>query len=329
MERFVYSGSRWWRGGKPLEAAYLHEYITFSRSLNFAQAATELFVSQPTLRAHIHALEDEVGAALTVKRNGALELSPTGKLFLKKARAIVKLTEESVAECRAFSAASSSLVVGTLDFPPFEDVLLRALAAFREDCPDQHMEILFASGTYANVESVVDGRVDLSIFVHVQRCEDGDVPQLVTMPRQVSSFFFMRGECRFWMNRSCPLFEREHISARDLDGYTLLLGNSDNMVEAGEAVASWFAQVGVQVEPDNQPCANYLDLYLSGLGETFGIALGGSRSGLRTSPDIRIFTVEDFVIPCDLHVLSNEERLDSCGQAFLERLQTLARESDV
>lgn len=44
--------------GKELsvDTAYLREYIEFSRSLNFAQAAADLFVSPPTLRAHIHAL---------------------------------------------------------------------------------------------------------------------------------------------------------------------------------------------------------------------------------------------------------------------------------
>ncbi|WP_172623417.1 LysR family transcriptional regulator [Arabiibacter massiliensis] len=55
-----------------METAYLKEYLAFSRTLNYAQAASELFVSQPALRAHIRALEDEVGAPLTVKRNGAL-----------------------------------------------------------------------------------------------------------------------------------------------------------------------------------------------------------------------------------------------------------------
>lgn len=95
-----------------MDTAYLREYIEFSRSLNFAQAAADLFVSPPTLRAHIHALEEEVGAPLTVKRVGQLELSPAGRLFLKRARAIVKLVEESAEECRALAEASSSIVVG-------------------------------------------------------------------------------------------------------------------------------------------------------------------------------------------------------------------------
>ena len=308
-----------------MDTAYLNEYVTFSHSLNYAQAASELFVSQPALRAHIHALEEEVGAPLTVKRQGALELSPTGKLFLKKARAIVKLTEESVEECRAFSAASSSLVVGTLDYPPFEEVLLRALAVFRRESPERHVEILFASGTYANVESVVGGKVDVSIFAHVRpRCDAAPGP--IDVDERIASFFLATGECCFWMNRSCPLFDKERIVASELEGYTLLLGNSSNLLSAGRTVADYFSAAGVRIEPDNQPCGNYLDLYLSGVGETFGIALAGSRSGLRTSPDIRIFSVEDFAIPCDLHVLYDERRLDSCGREFLGELRALAAE---
>ena len=300
-----------------METAYLKEYLAFSRTLNYAQASAELFVSQPTLRAHIHALEDEVGAPLTVKRGGALELSPTGKL-------IVKVVDESVEECRAFAAESSSLVVGTLDYPPFEDLLLGSIAAFKEECPDKHIEILFASGTYANVESVQAGKVDLSLFAHLRNRGCADAVEPLSLPEGVSSFHLETGECLFWMNRTCPLFEKERISAADLEGYTLLLGNSRNMVCAGETVSDYFAAVGVAVEPDNQPCANYLDLYLSGLGETFGVALAGSRSGLRSSPDIRIFGVEDFSIPCELHVLCDPERLDACGSAFLERLKAAA-----
>ncbi len=307
-----------------METAYLKEYLAFSRTLNYAQASAELFVSQPTLRAHIHALEDEVGAPLTVKRSGALELSPTGKLFLKKARAIVKVVDESVEECRAFAAESSSLVVGTLDYPPFEDLLLGTIAAFKEECPGKHIEILFASGTYANVESVQAGKVDLSLFAHLRNRRSAGAVEPLSLPEGIASFYLETGECLFWMNRTCPLFEKERISAADLEGYTLLLGNSRNMVCAGETASDYFAAAGVTVEPDNQPCANYLDLYLSGLGETFGVALAGSRSGLRSSPDIRIFGVEDFSIPCDLHVLCDPQRLDACGSAFLERLKAAA-----
>ena len=234
--------------GKELsvDTAYLREYIEFSRSLNFAQAAADLFVSPPTLRAHIHALEEEVGAPLTVKRVGQLELSPAGRLFLKRARAIVKLVEESAEECRALAEASSSIVVGTLDYAPFEELLTRALHAFRRDHPDRCLEMLMASGAYANMEAVESGKADLSIFVQVRRRDGGEEALPDELPAGVGAFRF-----------------------------TMLLGNSANMERAGRVLIEWFAGVGVAVEPDNQPCSNYLDLYLSGTGETFGIALGG------------------------------------------------------
>ena len=309
--------------GKELsvDTAYLREYIEFSRSLNFAQAAADLFVSPPTLRAHIHALEEEVGAPLTVKRVGQLELSPAGRLFLKRARAIVKLVEESAEECRALAEASSSIVVGTLDYAPFEELLTRALHAFRRDHPDRCLEMLMASGAYANMEAVESGKADLSIFVQVRRRDGGEEALPDELPAGVGAFRFSEGECRFWMNRSCPLFECDRVTAADLDGFTMLLGNSANMERAGRVLIEWFAGVGVAVEPDNQPCSNYLDLYLSGTGETFGIALGGVRSGLRASSDIKIFAVDDFTVPCDLYVIYNEERIGENGQLFIDCLK--------
>ena len=68
----------------------------------------------------------------------------------------------------------------------------------------------------------------------------------------------------------------------------MLLGNSANMERAGRVLIEWFAGVSSR-GADNQPCSNYLDLYLSGTGETFGIALGsalGSAGELRHQ-DIR------------------------------------------
>ena len=35
-----------------MDISFLHEYIVFSRSLNYAKAARELYLSEPTLRSH-------------------------------------------------------------------------------------------------------------------------------------------------------------------------------------------------------------------------------------------------------------------------------------
>ena len=239
----------------------------------------------------------------------------------KRARAIVKLAEESAEECRALAEASSSIMVGTLDYAPFEELLTRALHAFRQEHPGRCLEMLMASGAYANMEAVASGKADLSIFVRVRRRDGGKGVVPDGLPAGVGAFLFGEGECHFWMNRSCPLFEHDHVTAADLDGFTMLLGNSANMERAGRVLVEWFAGAGVAVEPDNQPCSNYLDLYLSAAGETFGIALGGVHSGLRASSDIKIFAVDDFTVPCDLYVIYNEERIGENGQLFVDCLK--------
>lgn len=55
-----------------MDISFLKEYIAFSRAMNYAKTAQELFMAQPTLRAHIHALESELGIALVQKKGTRL-----------------------------------------------------------------------------------------------------------------------------------------------------------------------------------------------------------------------------------------------------------------
>ena len=149
---------------------------------------SDLFVSPPTLISRR-------------RRRGAsygLELSPAGRLFLNRARAIVKLVEESAEECRALAEASSSIVVGTLDYAPFEELLTRALHAFRRDHPDRCLEMLSRA---ANI-LVESGKADLSIFVQARRRDGGEEALPDELPAGVGAFRFSEGECRFWMKFS-------------------------------------------------------------------------------------------------------------------------------
>lgn len=118
-----------------METEYLREYVVFSQQLNYAKAADALFLSQPTLRAHIKALEDEIGASLTIKRDNQFVLSPAGKFFLKKARDIIKLTGEATETSRTIAENSASLIVGFLEYPYLEDLFIKARELLPEQSP--------------------------------------------------------------------------------------------------------------------------------------------------------------------------------------------------
>lgn len=39
------------------------------------------------------------------------------------------------------------------------------------------------------------------------------------------------------------------------------------------------------------------------------------------APDIKIFAVDDFTVPCDLYVIYNEERIGENGKLFVDCLK--------
>lgn len=309
--------------GSDMDTRFLEEYVLFSHNMNYAKTAEELFVSQPTLRSHMHALENEIGARLIQKRGSKLSLTPAGRLFLKHAKAIAEQTEDAIEECRALAGNSTSISIGTLDYPPFEHIVLNARAHLAACNPPYHVDITFASGAYANIESVITGGVDLAVFCRLREAGQSQ-PERIDLPESIESIPIATSECLFWMNPQCPLYNKDRIIMSDVDGYTLCLGNSSNMIAAGHAIESYFSQRGLSITRDNQPCLNYRDLFFSSDEKTFGITLAEARHERKESMGIRIFSFADMTVPCDVYALYNAEGLDSCGLKFVQACRHIA-----
>ncbi len=71
---------------------------------NLSRAATEkLHVSQPSLSRQIRDLEEELGVQLFERRPKSVALTEAGRVFLEKARAILKDRDVAVATVRALA----------------------------------------------------------------------------------------------------------------------------------------------------------------------------------------------------------------------------------
>ena len=183
-------------GGDTMDISFLKEYIAFSRTMNYAKTAQELFMAQPTLRAHIHALESELGIVLVQKKGSRLELTPTGRLLLKHARLIASQADKAIEECRDFANQSASISIGTLDYPLFEKIILDARSSLAESETSCRIDITFAAGTYANIESLVAKDVDMAVFVRVRQAGQNE-PEQLFMPESIRSIPIAERECQF------------------------------------------------------------------------------------------------------------------------------------
>ncbi len=71
-------------------------FVEVARQKNFSRAAENIFLSQPTVSAHIKALEDEVGAPLFDRSQRKLQLTGSGRILFKYACELLELEEKAL-----------------------------------------------------------------------------------------------------------------------------------------------------------------------------------------------------------------------------------------
>lgn len=79
-----------------MKIEYIQEFIRVTETMNFKQAAQELFISQSNLSGHIASMEKSLGFELFERKNGTCaKLSPAGAVFLGYAQELVDLYEDA------------------------------------------------------------------------------------------------------------------------------------------------------------------------------------------------------------------------------------------
>lgn len=72
----------------------LEAFVHVAEGESFSKAAKELFLTQPTVSAHIAGLEKELNARLFVRNTKEVKLSEEGKLLYDSAKQIVALQKK-------------------------------------------------------------------------------------------------------------------------------------------------------------------------------------------------------------------------------------------
>ena len=62
-----------------MDLKHLQSYVAVVKYGSFTKAAENLYISQPTISAHINALEDELGKPLMIRTTKNMEITEKGK----------------------------------------------------------------------------------------------------------------------------------------------------------------------------------------------------------------------------------------------------------
>jgi DNA-binding transcriptional LysR family regulator len=138
----------------------LEVFVAAARDGNFRRTAERLGISEPSVSAQIHALENHLGYLLFDRRRGATStLSEEGVLFLTRARELLAAEEALTADRHAppIEPAILKLSVGPI---LLEARIKPALAEFHERHPNISLEFVPFNSTDVSERSVRSGAID-------------------------------------------------------------------------------------------------------------------------------------------------------------------------
>ncbi len=137
----------------------LQSFVAAVQHKSFTKAAEHLFLSQPTISAHIRQLEEELGTQLILRTTKSIEITPTGLEIYEYALSILSLRDRIYQGCKQQSQKIIHLGASTI---PSSYILPDVLPEFGSRFPDTYFAI-HQSDSQGIVNGLKEGLFDVGM----------------------------------------------------------------------------------------------------------------------------------------------------------------------
>lgn len=138
----------------------LEAFVQVSESGSFSKAAKELFLTQPTISAHISSLEKELSVRLFIRNTKEVSLSDDGKDLYRYAKQITDLEKAIEERFYMDSDDGKHFITIAASTIPAQYLLPKVLMCYRERYPKEQIKIMETDSSEV-VTQVVDHMVDV------------------------------------------------------------------------------------------------------------------------------------------------------------------------
>ena len=142
-----------------MELKQLRSFAAVVRWRSFTRAAEALYLSQPTISAHVRQLEEELHTRLILRATKRLTVTAKGRELYQYAETILDLHERMVRCCTGEDARSIRLGASTI---PAAYLLPELLPAYRARRPEVRVEVV-QSDSLGVIRGLLDGRLDVGL----------------------------------------------------------------------------------------------------------------------------------------------------------------------
>lgn len=187
-----------------MELRHLHHFIAVAEERHFTRAARRLNIAQSALSTSVKALEDELKSRLFVRSTRSVQLTPSGVVFLEKAREalqVIQAAKRAVGEVE--NLVTGSIAIGTAHSLPGFIELPGLIARFHDAHPG--IEVHLRQGDTASLtEQLRLGRLDLAFL------------PLLDPPEDILTRFIACEDLVAATPAGHPLARRDRVSLADL-----------------------------------------------------------------------------------------------------------------
>ena len=141
----------------------LEAFVQVSESGSFSKAAKELFLTQPTISAHISSLEKELNVRLFIRNTKEVSLSDDGKDLYRYAKQITDLEKAIEERFYMDSDDGKHFITIAASTIPAQYLLPKVLMCYRERYPKEQIKIMETDSSEV-VTQVVDHMVDVGFI---------------------------------------------------------------------------------------------------------------------------------------------------------------------
>ncbi|MCQ2084398.1 MAG: LysR substrate-binding domain-containing protein [Bacteroidaceae bacterium] len=196
-----------------MELRQIKYFVAVAKTLNFSDAAKELFITQGTLSQQIRQLEDEIGSKLFDRTSHSVSLTEAGQEMLPLARHAL----ETSAECFQRISDLRKGLTGTLNIgltTSFMGIMSKAIQRFQKDYPSVKLNIFYTTASEL-VQMLQEHELDFFIAF-----------KSAVMFEELDTIPLMDTELSAVMNANHPLATRKTLTLNELKHHRIVLPSS-------------------------------------------------------------------------------------------------------
>ncbi len=142
-----------------MDIKQLQSFTAVVKYGSFTKAAEKLYLSQPTISAHVHTLEEQLHQQLLIRTTKQLQITPKGREVYDYAVHILELHDRMIRTCTETQQRIIHLGASTI---PSSYVLPQLLPEFGRQHPDTYFTI-HQDNSQGILEGLIDGIFDVGL----------------------------------------------------------------------------------------------------------------------------------------------------------------------